>query len=1829
MRKNVKLKKGALSILLVLGLVLATLSPLGAWAEEAMISLVEEGGTDAPLENVDDIVDENKGEFTQKMLQQALNARDAKDVSHLFPDEKITKKVVQNGKVLGDDTKVDTSKPVSVTLNFDVPVIGDFKGKVDDITQVDPDKYVISGDKARINVGLGVKLKDKEKYDFDIVDRDNNKIGKAVFKEEGNKIVVDFDFEGTVVYDGTREEVKVELAANFDLDTSSLPPVPGEDQTIEILGKTYKIEKPADNIIVKKVGEVNYNDNGCSIYGCGADEYPDEPDNMSITWTVTVSRKGVGGNPVPLAGYKFTDNLKPVGKYQIDTFKINDVSSNDFTYNENTGELSYVFPEGNATEATIKFNTRLTMSEFRSGTTKRNTAKILDKTGKYVGGNEGIVEWRPQWGKKNAKRYGNASFRKENGKYYIDWQIEFNNNSYNLTNVRIVDTLKAGIDGTGTIFEKAVLEKNTGTVAKPVWEKLKEFDDYPAVKEEKNPQYIGRPVFEVGNISFPVKLTITVRIDTNAALTNIEEFENHAVVLWGFDWFTEFTHKIKVGDGGIITKKPVTVNGYQPFEHVWNIEVKKNSIIDKDKTFAYDAMIFDPSVNMWRINKGHEDADLRVEGDDGRTSLQSGIALKKVIFEHGIFNKYVGDFTSVSPDNLKHNRYKVFLKDKYIGDIIEVWNFDKDQDNKFSFKARVVTPRLILGLGGSNYNKTHLIHEGKEIDNADYWSAYRGRMLQKQALTADTAKKIIEGTISSDTVNENVYDAQVPEAVKDPLTEKKALNNKLTAYNKDDNSIIYRLSINAEGIHGINEHTGATVIEDILPGTDWKFVPIKGSENYLLYEGESFSKSYSKEAVVEAKNDPIQGPEGFSAEVNGQKAKFTFNKLDKPYVILLKVQLKDKNTLANKKGTLRNTASLTLKGSRIISFQDVDYDRGTLNKELDAKNIDKGYITWTIEYKPYKFQSNNPPYMEDKLGAGLEIRRNANGKLSFNNDNYQLIEGYIDNNGKFKEEKRLSTEEELKDKLSYDVNTRILTIKNFNKNKAYRFIYVTDVIDKVQGEMVSNIVTLKEGGNTTNIESPKQYIIAKAYGRGSSKGFVHFTIHKVNEEGNENLAGAEFELTYPSGVKKILKTGTDGKVKSETLRLGKTYKLKEIKAPTGYQSDSTVYEVKINELTQGFEVVLVGNNNPLVSANGPEITVKNKKKVITEADVTLVKADITDAPEFAASHSLADIKHPLAKAEFRLIKKDDPAVSHSAITGSDGKLKFTGVKQGTYILKEEKAPKGYTSLMTKKYEVVVNPNAAVGQKVQVNSGKPDPVKQANDADETIVVFNEKAADLTLIKTSLADKGAVSTGAINTKLEAKFTLEKSDNTVSYEAVTVGGTATIKGLKAGKYILKETVAPNGYNKLIDSYEITVAPGENPEITIKDAKPDEIKLLDGKVVVYNEKMINKFDLNLVKADFVDRKATTTSAIKIKLDGAKFILTYPDNTTKSAVTTNGRLTFSGLDAGVYKLKETVAPAGYGLLPNEYEITITPGAISGKRIAIKNANKNEIKLLEDNTTVAVFDEKLYDLYLVKADFDANKAVFEKFKEEEAAGLKEIKVFLAGVRFGLTPSGSSLTAYQEQTTAAIAGSLIFRGISTGTYRLEEKATIGGYDRLTSIYGITVTTAAVNAKLGRPEIDELAIISNKDGYIAKMGETLVVLNKKTPHNPGPGPGPGPGSSPGPGPSPNPNPKPNPGGELPRYPKNNFPDPNKSESPDELVSVDDDGTPQGKYVKKKKPNGGNKYIRVDDDDTPQGGKTSKEKLPKTGGSNTTVYYASGVILLLLAVGFVAIRKKKYNK
>ena len=89
-------------------------------------------------------------------------------------------------------------------------------------------------------------------------------------------------------------------------------------------------------------------------------------------------------------------------------------------------------------------------------------------------------------------------------------------------------------------------------------------------------------------------------------------------------------------------------------------------------------------------------------------------------------------------------------------------------------------------------------------------------------------------------------------------------------------------------------------------------------------------------------------------------------------------------------------------------------------------------------------------------------------------------------------------------------------------------------------------------------------------------------------------------------------------------------------------------------------------------------------------------------------------------------------------------------------------------------------------------------------------------------------------------------------------------------------------------------------------------------------------------------------------------------------------------------------------------------------------------------------------------------------------------------------------------------------------------------------------------------------------------------------------------------------------VPTRPAVSTPDPKKPNKPGNVVTIDDDDTPEGRVVKSKKPKGKNNNIEVGDDNPPKG-------LPKTGSTDDMVFYANGCVLLLLA-GLMMFKKKE---
>ena len=343
-------------------------------------------------------------------------------------------------------------------------------------------------------------------------------------------------------------------------------------------------------------------------------------------------------------------------------------------------------------------------------------------------------------------------------------------------------------------------------------------------------------------------------------------------------------------------------------------------------------------------------------------------------------------------------------------------------------------------------------------------------------------------------------------------------------------------------------------------------------------------------------------------------------------------------------------------------------------------------------------------------------------------------------------------------------------------------------------------------------------------------------ILKIDGETQKPLKGAEFEVKNANGERvKTIISGDDGIAETGVLPFA-NYVIKEIKAPDKYTLDGKEYPVSI---TKHMETV--------------KLTVANTKK---NGSIEIVKK--------------GDDGKLLEGAEFNLEDTNGKVIAAQK-SNKDGKVVFSDLKEGNYVLKEVNAPKGYN---------IVNP-----------------VNVEVKADEvTKLDLTDKATTGKL----LIKKVDVATGKEVPGAKIKVTCtEGLDKGKSFEFVSTDKEQEFT-LKAGQYEYVETQAPKGYelNKEVGKFEITKE-GQVVKCSVKD------KATTGKL------LIKKVDVATSK----------------EVPGAKIKVTCTEGLDKGKsfefVSTDKEEEFT-LKAGQYEYVEIQAPKGYELNKEvgKFEIT-------------------------------------------------------------------------------------------------------------------------------------------------------------------------------------------------------------------------------------------------------------------------------------------------------------------
>ena len=616
--------------------------------------------------------------------------------------------------------------------------------------------------------------------------------------------------------------------------------------------------------------------------------------NKCINWIVNITA-AKGSTPIDLVGYTFSDDLKNVGAYKAGTFQVGPSSGTLTQQTPNTIDpaLKYLFPSGSTSPQSVTFSTSLTDAECYSttGWTKNNTAQ-LKKGDDVVAEKEGTAPFTPKWIEKAG--VANNETVPNTGAYdpqnqTITWTITANQRGASLDGVVITDALQDGL-----IWQSARVQ--TWDAASKTW-----VDSSTTWNTEPTD---GK--YELASISTMVLLTIVTKAPEADYTTGKTTYHNAASISWtGLTGDGIGTGNIGVDVGyNAITKTGKLDDHYLTNRTIhWSVTVDpKGQTIPSMK--VYDLLVYGKSIDLSKV-----------------TGIPDGINSKNLTPQYGqkyLANTFNGAGTLTNVYELKDSQGKA------VADLLEV-DLSGTAASTFAFDTQIVNPDIYAGNTEQKiWNTATLFSANAKLNAATAPVSYPSHMLAKEMLKRGS----------------------------DPATAAGA-NNKTTnaseCFDYVDKSVIFRLSVNADGMDLTNMPIGAqgtklgsVTVTDTLP-EGWVFDKIDGKD-FLIFAGSTGSNK-SVTATDTALTDPsfvTPNLNGTTSDGKNKTATFKFSTLNAPYVILVKARPTDDTAAGyfDKNQSTTVTNSLNLKTENwtpgISTSQNVKIDSTILSKNLDS-----------------------------------------------------------------------------------------------------------------------------------------------------------------------------------------------------------------------------------------------------------------------------------------------------------------------------------------------------------------------------------------------------------------------------------------------------------------------------------------------------------------------------------------------------------------------------------------------------------------------------------------------------------------------------------------------------------------------------------------------------------------------------------------------------------------------------------------------------------------------------------------------------------------------------
>lgn len=279
---------------------------------------------------------------------------------------------------------------------------------------------------------------------------------------------------------------------------------------------------------------------------------------------------------------------------------------------------------------------------------------------------------------------------------------------------------------------------------------------------------------------------------------------------------------------------------------------------------------------------------------------------------------------------------------------------------------------------------------------------------------------------------------------------------------------------------------------------------------------------------------------------------------------------------------------------------------------------------------------------------------------------------------------------------------------------------------------------------------------------------------------------SELEIDPSRGLAFSIISGSEPIEINDKLVAGNAYIVKETQAPGGYDLDETEYS---------FVYGIENGNGGFVYPNEKTFVFKDSLIDLT-GKVVVKKTDVASRALTGAEFSVFAVSDGTVSGPIEIEGQTTFAVDEN------GKLELE-LPFGDYILRETKAPEGYTKAS--------DVNFSIASKTVVN-----------------VTVKDSKTKMTFVKTD--ESGAYLKGATLQILDVQGNVIK-------EFVTINNSYTVEGLPVGNYVLHEKEAPEGYEKAADiSFSVSDNATENTTAIV---------MIDGLTTPTNTINISKIDV------------------------------------------------------------------------------------------------------------------------------------------------------------------------------------------------------------------------------------------------------------------------------------------------------------------------------------------------------------------------------------------------